>query len=121
MTGTNPLLRALRRLGASNAELEAQERQKVAETAGAQRISDLADRQSAKLRGTITVLTMKPRSGTPWLEAEFTDGSGTLTLVWMGRREIPGITAGRQLTVSGRVSYVDGQRRLYNPFYELIS
>lgn len=121
MGGMNPLLRALRRLGASNAQLESEERQRVAESAGAMRISDLADRQWAKLRGTITVLTMKPRSGTPWLEAEFTDGSGILTLVWMGRREIPGVVAGRQLTVSGRVSYVDGQRRLYNPLYELIA
>ena len=63
---------------------------------------------------------MKPRSGTAWLEAEFNDGSGTVTLIWMGRRSIPGITAGRELTVSGRVSYVDGQRRLYNPLYELV-
>jgi hypothetical protein len=39
----------------------------------------------------------------------------------MGRRSIPGITAGRELTVSGRVSYVDGQRRLYNPLYELVA
>lgn len=120
MAGTNPLLRALRRLGASNAQLEAEERQRVVESAGATKISDLSDRQWAKLRGRITLLTMKPRSGTPWLEAEFDDGSGSITLIWMGRREIPGIVAGRELTVSGRISYVDGQRRLYNPFYEFI-
>lgn len=121
MASTNPFLRALRRLGASNAELESEQRQKVVESAGATRIGELQDRQWARLRGTITVLTMKPRSGTPWLEAEFNDGSGTVTLIWMGRRAIPGIIAGRELTVSGRVSYVDGQRRLYNPYYELIA
>mgnify|MGYP000899692502 CR=1 FL=1 len=121
MASTNPFLRALRRLGASNAELESEQRQKVVESAGATSIGELRDRQWARLRGTIVVLTMKPRSGTPWLEAEFNDGSGTVTLIWMGRRAIPGITAGRELTVSGRVSYVDGQRRLYNPYYELIA
>lgn len=121
MATTNPILRALRRLGASNAELESEERQKVVESAGATRISELSDRQWASLRGSIVVLTMKPRSGTPWLEAEFDDGSGTVTLIWMGRRAIPGIVAGRELMVSGRVSYVDGQRRLYNPYYELIA
>lgn len=120
MANTNPVLRALRRFGASNAELESAARQKVVESTGASLIGDLSDRQWAKLRGTITVLTMKPRSGTAWLEAEFSDGSGTVTLIWMGRRAIPGITAGRELTVSGRVSYVDGQRRLYNPLYELV-
>lgn len=121
MAGTNPILRALRRLGASNAELESEQRQKVVEAAGAKLISDVGDRELAQLRGTITVLTMKPRSGTPWLEAEFSDGSGTVTLIWMGRRSIPGVVAGRELTVSGRVSYVDGHRRLYNPMYELIA
>ena len=121
MATTNPILRALRRLGASNAELESEERQKIVESAGATRISELSDRQWASLRGSIVVLTMKPRSGTPWLEAEFEDGSGTVTLIWMGRRAIPGISAGRELMVSGRVSYVDGQRRLYNPYYELVA
>jgi len=121
MEKTNPLVKALRRFGASNAELESEARQKIVESAGANLIGDLRDREWAKLRGTITVLTMKPRGGTPWLEAEFNDGSGTVTLIWMGRRSIPGITAGRELIVSGRVSYVDGQRRLYNPLYELVA
>lgn len=120
MANLNPLVRALRRFGASNAELESEARQKTVESAGATLISDLADRQWARLRGTITVLAMKPRSGTPWLEAEFSDGSGIVTLIWMGRRVIPGVTAGRELIVSGRISYVDGQRRLYNPLYELV-
>ena len=108
-------------MGASNAELESEQRQKVVEAAGAKRIGAVRDREMATLRGTITVLTMKPRSGTPWLEAEFSDGSGTPTLIWMGRRSIPGVVAGRELSVQGRVSYVDGQRRLYNPLYELIA
>lgn len=120
MASNNPLLRALRRLAASNADLESEERQKVVERSGATRISETIDRQSATLRGTITVLTMKPRNGTPWLEAELRDGSGEVTLIWMGRREIPGITAGRELSVTGRISDVDGQRRIYNPRYELM-
>jgi RecG-like helicase len=121
MAGTNPLLRALRRLGASNDELEAEKRQQLADSAGAVHIGDVDDRQRVRLRGFVTVLTMKPRGGTPWLEAEFSDGSGTVTLIWMGRREIPGVVAGRELSVEGRVSYADGQRRLYNPKYELVA
>ena len=121
MAAENRLLRALRRLGASNAELESEARQKVVEAVGANPISEVRDRQFARMRGTIAILSMKPRGGTPWLEAEFTDGSGTVTLIWMGRRAIPGIVAGRELIVSGRVSFVDGERRLYNPFYELLA
>lgn len=120
MAAENRLIRALRRLGASNAELESEARQRVVEASGANLISEVTDRQFARMRGTIAILSMKPRGGTPWLEAEFTDGSGTVTLIWMGRRAIPGITAGRELVVSGRVSFVDGERRLYNPLYELV-
>jgi len=120
MAAENRLIRALRRLGASNAELESEARQRVVEAAGANLISEVKDRQFARMRGTIAILSMKPRGGTPWLEAEFTDGSGTVTLIWMGRRAIPGITAGRELVVSGRLSFVDGERRLYNPLYELV-
>lgn len=121
MASNNPVLRALRRLGASNAELESEERQRVVESAGCNKVGDLRDRQRVRLRGTISVLTVKPRAGTPWLEAEFNDGSGVVSLVWMGRREIPGVVAGRELEVTGRVSCVDGGRRMYNPRYELIA
>jgi len=121
MVTNNPLVRALKRLGASTEELDSSERQRAAESAGATRVGQLCDRELATLRGSITMLTIKPRAGTAWLEAEFSDGSGAITLIWMGRREIPGVTAGRELVVTGRVSCVDGHRRLYNPRYELIA
>ena len=115
----NPFERALRWFGRSTEELDSEAAVKAAQASGAMTIADCADRQRATLRGRIAVLTLRPRSGTPWLEAEFTDGSGTLTLIWMGRRDIPGVTAGRDLEVTGRVSWVDGRRRMYNPYYQL--
>ena len=121
MASTNPLIRALKRWGASNDELEAQERQRLAQAAGATQIHEAADRQRVRLRGFVTVLTLKPRSGTPWMEAQFSDGSDVITLIWMGRREIPGVVAGCEMAVEGRVSYVDGVRRFYNPRYEMIA
>jgi hypothetical protein len=121
MAARGSLVAALKRWGASNDELESQERQRVAESAGANKVGELCDRQQVRLRGRITVLTIKPRAGMPWLEAELSDGSGTVTLIWMGRREIPGVVAGRELIVNGRVSCVDGGRRIYNPHYELVA
>lgn len=121
MAETNPLQRAFRRLGASSAEIASEELRRAAQVAGTTPISELKDRQAATLRGRIMMLTITPRSGTPWLEAEFSDGSGSVQLIWMGRREIPGITPGRELLLSGRVSCVDGHTRIYNPRYELIA
>ncbi|MGC3956185.1 MAG: DNA-binding protein [Propionicimonas sp.] len=121
MANTNPLLRALRRLGASNQELAERDRQRLVEESGATPISAVRDREKVALRGFVTALTMEPRGGTPWLEATFSDGSEAITLIWMGRREIPGVNAGREMTVEGRVLLVDGERRMYNPRYSLIA
>ena len=70
--------------------------------------------------GTIEVLTVRPRLTTPWLEAQLSDGTGKVTLIWMGRHEIAGVEAGRELLVNGRISDVDGERRIYNPAYTLL-
>ena len=117
----NPLLRALRRWGASNEEQVAQERQRKVEESGATRISSARDRERVVLRGFVTALTMEPRGGTPWVEATFSDGSEAITLIWMGRREIPGVNAGREMKVEGRVLMVEGERRMYNPRDSLIA
>lgn len=92
----------------------------MVEASGATRISAARDRERVTLRGFVTALTMEPRGGTPWLEATFSDGSEAITLIWMGRREIPGVTAGREMSIEGRVMVVDGERRMYNPRYNLI-
>ncbi|HEY5846030.1 MAG TPA: DNA-binding protein, partial [Microlunatus sp.] len=39
---------------------------------------------------------------------------------WLGRRQIPGIDAGRSINVWGRISCHDGRRLIYNPKYELL-
>ena len=64
-------------------------------------------------------VTLRPREGVPALAAELYDGSGTLDLVWMGRREIAGVEPGRRLRAEGLVCVVDGRRTLFNPCYEL--
>ncbi len=67
-----------------------------------------------------TPLPLDPTSrGAPALDAELWDGSGTVTLVWLGRRRIKGIDPGRSIVVRGRVSVIDGQRTIFNPTYEL--
>ena len=42
-----------------------------------------------------------------------------MTLVWLGRRRIPGIEPGRTVTARGRFAAVEGKRVIYNPWYEL--
>jgi len=53
------------------------------------------------------------------LQAELYDGTEGVTLIWVGRRRIAGIEPGRRIKVRGRVALRDGQKVLYNPYYEL--
>jgi hypothetical protein len=83
-------------------------------------IADAPDREMVRLRGTLRTVTLRPRGGVPALEAELDDGSGVLTIVWLGRRRISGIGPGRSLQVQGRIGVHEGHRIMYNPRYELI-
>ena len=84
------------------------------------RIADAPDRQRVRLRGTLRTVTLPPRGGVPALEAELYDGTGSLTVIWLGRRTIAGVTPGRSVEVQGRIGRHDGQRIIYNPRYELM-
>jgi hypothetical protein len=113
------LRRALHRFASSEEELEARDLQRDVRQTGCTRIEDLVDRQRVEVRGTLRHVTLRPRSGAPALEAELYDGSGCITVVWLGRRRIAGIEPGVSLRVQGRISTQDGRTVLYNPRYEL--
>jgi RecG-like helicase len=112
--------RALRRFTSSTAELESEELQEHVRQEGAVPIRNCEDRQQVSLTGAVSTVTINPRNGHPALEVELRDGSGTVTLVWLGRRQIPGIDPGRTIKVWGRISCHEGRRLLYNPRYELL-
>jgi hypothetical protein len=109
----------LRRFTASEQELEAEDLQRASEEAGATSVCDCSRGTSVTVSGRLRSVVYTPKTNLPTLEAELFDGSGTVTLVWLGRRRIVGIEPGRRLSASGRLA-VDGDRKvIYNPFYEL--
>jgi hypothetical protein len=88
--------------------------------AGTVSIADAVDRERVTLRGALRTVTLRPRAGVPALEAELHDGSGVITVVWLGRRRIAGIEPGRAIEVEGRIGAYGGVRVMYNPRYLLI-
>jgi RecG-like helicase len=120
MTKENMLQRAVRRMTSSNAELESEDLQRSVREEGSVPIQNCEDRERVQLTGTVSSVTINPRAGHPALEVELRDGSGAVTLVWLGRRQIPGIDCGRTLKVWGRISCHEGRRLVYNPRYELM-
>ena len=120
MAKENMLQRALRRMTSSNAELESEDLQRSVRQEGSVPIQNCEDRQRVQLTGTVSTVTINPRGGHPALEVELRDGSGAVTLLWLGRRQIPGIDCGQTLKVWGRISCHEGRRLVYNPRYELM-
>src|SRR6476661_3772591 len=84
---------------------EARDLRKEFDAEGIIRIGDAPEREPVLLRGQLRTVTLRPRGGVPALEADLFDGTGTLTLVWLGRRQITGIEPGRHLQVRGRIGH----------------
>ncbi len=111
---------ALSRLTRSNRSLDEVAERKHSAALGGTPCGQLKDRHRVQIVGSLRSVSLRPRAGVPALEAEISDGTGVVTLIFLGRREIPGITPGRWLRVSGLVACDAGRRTIYNPGYELI-
>lgn len=111
--------RALHRLSADPDELDAEDLQEDTADVGATPVVACAERERVCVYGVLRTVTLRPRAGAPALEAQLYDGSGTVELVWLGRRRIAGIEPGRALVVHGMMTVTAGQRTIFNPVYEL--
>jgi hypothetical protein len=112
--------RAVRRLASEDAELEADDLQRQTVADGSTTVAACPERHLVTVLGRVRCLTLRPRAGTPSLEVDLYDGSGTVTLVWLGRREIAGVSPGVQMRATGRITSTGNRRVIFNPRYELI-
>src|ERR671917_1081146 len=113
------LRRLVRRLTSDAAELDADDLSRSAAESGATPAVDCSCGQEVTVLGRLRSVELCPREAVATLEAELFDGTEGITLVWLGRRRIPGIEPGRMVRASGRVAVRDGRKVLYNPYYEL--
>ncbi|MEI6360494.1 MAG: OB-fold nucleic acid binding domain-containing protein [Actinomycetes bacterium] len=110
------------RLTRTQAEAEAAElREHLIESAAPDvtRIAGCTPGETVSISGMVRSMTIRPRSTVPALEIDLYDGSGSVQVVWMGRRRIPGIDPGRKITVRGRLTGNCDRPTIYNPRYEL--
>ena len=91
----------------------------VAEESGATPIDRCARGEQVTAAGVLNSVMVRPVAGAPALEADLYDGTGHLTLVWLGRRQIAGIEAGRAIVITGRMTCDATGTTIFNPRYEL--
>jgi len=78
-------------------------------------------RQHVVLEGRVKALRVQPWSGVATLEATVADKTGAIQVVFLGRRTIAGLEAGKRIRVEGVVGQHRGRLALLNPSYQLLS
>jgi hypothetical protein len=114
-----PPVPALQRLTADREKLQAEELKAEVSNVQATPIADCLEHQVVNVTGTLRTVTLRPRGTSLTMEADLWDGTGTIKLVWLGRREIRGIRPGRRVIAHGRIAMTNDERVMYNPSYEL--
>jgi hypothetical protein len=113
--------RLVRKLTSDVDELDADEISMRSGAEGAQRACDCRSGEEVTVMGRLRSVELCPTNEAATLQAELFDGTQGVTLIWLGRRRIPGIEPGRTIKVRGRMAERAGQKVLYNPYYELQS
>ena len=82
-------------------------------------IADVEWRHRVHVTGTVSALRVQPVSGTCNLECTLVDDTGGISVLFLGRRTIPGIEIGSVLTVEGMVVDHHGRLAILNPVYDI--
>jgi RecG-like helicase len=111
----------LRSFYASDEELAAYELSEQAEIRGSTLIEELDRGETIQVTGVVKSATVRPNTQVPTYEVEVFDGSGTLIVIWQGRKHVTGIEPGTRIEVEGRITFLSGKPCLHNPVYKILS
>ncbi len=84
-------------------------------------IGSLVERQRTQVAGRVRALTIDHESGGHEFRCVLADHTGSITLVFQGRTEVPGIERGTRLLVSGTVVSMRREAVILNPQYEIVA
>jgi RecG-like helicase len=111
--------RILDRLNESDETRLAEETRAWADTVeGSVRIAEASMRQPVRIAGVIRRMTVLPMEGKEALQALIADGTGEVSVVFMGRRGIGGLSLGKRVVVEGVLGEHRGDVRMVNPRLE---
>ena len=84
-------------------------------------VNEVEWRTRAKVAGRVRSLRIQPWAGVPTLECTLLDDTGGISVVFLGRRHVPGIHPGTRMVVEGMVGGHDGRLAILNPDYRLLA
>jgi RecG-like helicase len=84
-------------------------------------IGGLREREFAEIAGRVRAMTITRERGLNELRCVIADNSGSVTLVFQGRSNVPGIERGTRLLVRGTVTSLRREAVILNPQYEIVA
>ena len=111
----------LRSFYASDEDLAAYELTEQAEIRGSTLIEEIDRGKPIQVTGVVKSATVRPNTQVPTYEVEVFDGSGSLTVIWQGRKHVTGVEPGTRIEVEGRITFISGKPCLHNPVYKILS
>ena len=81
----------------------------------------MRSRTQTTVAGRVRAIRVQPWAGNPALELNLADETGSITVVFLGRREIGGVRLGTIMQVTGVSGEHHRIRAIMNPEYRLIS
>lgn len=92
-----------------------------APTTGCIPIADVRWRERARFVGRVRSMRVQPWADVPTLECTLVDPTGGITVVFLGRRKVPGVGLGQMMVVDGIAGAHHGKLAILNPDYDLLA
>ena len=83
-------------------------------------VTQMPTRIRTVIAGRVRALRVHPWNGTPSLEMTLADETAAITVIFTGRRAIPGIRLGTVMSVDGTAGTHHGRRVILNPAYTIL-
>jgi len=83
-------------------------------------IATVVARHPTTVAGRVRAIRVQPWGGNPALECSLSDETGSITLVFLGRRQVEGVRLGTIMSATGVAGEHHGMRAILNPAYTLI-
>jgi len=84
-------------------------------------IGGLMEREFVEIAGRVRAMSIGHESGVHELRCVIADNTGSITLVFQGRTNVPGIERGTRLMVKGTVTSLRREAVILNPQYEIVA
>lgn len=83
------------------------------------KVCEVGARQKVSLFGVLRSVTFPPPTAAGSFSATLFDGTGSIEVVWLGRKSVPGIKAGIRLAVQGMVISRSNGLCVINPTFQI--